>query len=438
MPIVFHCANCQKKYKAADASAGKTGRCTDCGHINRIPAARPTPPESSTGANQPGGKTYEVKSSINGAVFGPADQNLLRQWLKEDRITADCEIKQVGTDAWVPANGVFPEFRNSTSNDPSDVNANGNQSSNDNHNDYADDYAGQIAPVLGASSVSSTVATDVAAAANSTANPFAGIGPQGSASMSVNPYAAGSTGATGADHARVLEDITPTYADLEFIFQRAFEVYRRNWGVLVGGGLVMLLALIGAGMLAGALSALGTAAELVGGVLLIALPSFLTTGYVKMAIKASRGDPIEISDLSTAADRILPLLGYYALICLSSLIPGVAVLALLVSGAQGLMPIELASALGMLIYVVMMTAGLFLWPGLFLIIDKKTSVLKAFSVGFAIAKKNIFQFIAVYIAACVIAWIGVLGLGIGLFFTAPLGLLVVCCAYLNMAGMLKR
>jgi len=52
--------------------------------------------------------TYNVKSAVNGAVFGPADSATLQGWLDEGRITPNCQLQQAGTQAWTPASAMFP------------------------------------------------------------------------------------------------------------------------------------------------------------------------------------------------------------------------------------------------------------------------------------------------------------------------------------------
>ena len=80
---------------------------------------------------------------------------------------------------------------------------------------------------------------------------------------------------------------------------------------------------------------------------------------------------------------------------------------------------------------------LLLWPSYFLIVDRKTKVLKSFGTGAAIGRKNILQFIAIYFLSLLVFFGGFLLLGIGVIFSAPLAALIVCSAYLNMSGQIR-
>ena len=121
MSIQFDCENCQKKLKVPQSAAGKRGRCNQCGHLNTIPAVASAETIIDTVAANDGGapvatpigsgsgdETYNVKSAVNGAVFGPADSATLQKWLDEGRITPNCQLQETGTTGWTMASAMFP------------------------------------------------------------------------------------------------------------------------------------------------------------------------------------------------------------------------------------------------------------------------------------------------------------------------------------------
>jgi len=94
MPIQFACENCQQNLKVPDSAAGKRGRCNACGHLNMIPAvaatvetaASNTSAVEATPVAEPAANTldpgkFNVKSAVNGGVFGPADSATLKELL---------------------------------------------------------------------------------------------------------------------------------------------------------------------------------------------------------------------------------------------------------------------------------------------------------------------------------------------------------------------
>lgn len=423
MPIRFSCAQCQKSFKVADSSAGKMGRCSDCGHLNKIPAATTSSDPTVAGASGGAERMYEVTSSVSGAVFGPADKRTLTLWLSEHRITPNCQIKQVGGDRWVQASQFFPQLRTGS----------------------GKAKAVEIAESVSQSAVDALGPTDAmdpldpkdpfAKFTSNASDVVANTRGARSASTSTNPYQAVST---GAKRLRVSGEVIPTSGDIGFIISRAFEAYTSNFGLIVGGFVMLLVASFGLMMIAGTLGALGQAGALIGALLTMFGFMYLSAGYIQLALKVGRGEQTTLSDAFSVGDRLLPLIGFMFMVWVGFFIP------LLVMGlgitllGQGEVLVGMGAVLIVLVYVIEIVVGLLLWPGGFLIVDRKTSVLQAFPVGFAIAKKNILQFIAVYILSVIIAWVGLIGIVIGVIFTAPIGILMMSCAYLNMSGQIHE
>jgi len=359
---------------------------------------------------------FEVTSGVNGSVFGPADRRTLDQWLQEDRITPDCQIREVGTDLWLAAESFFPQLN-------------------------PDGLSGD-AEVSGDSEIVSPEIAD--AVSPQVADPFAqfksdqrGGDEAVVASTSVNPYVAGSTARRQIGFSDV---IVPTSGDLVFILRRAFEVYITNFGVMVGGVVLSFVAsffLFIALLIAGAV--LGEAGELLVLILSIFLFTYLVAGLFQLALNVSRGQLASVGDCFCALGRVLPLMGCGALTCALSLIP-LSLIAVLIAfarltaidNAEGVIAVGSISLLMVALFCLL--AMTCLWPSFFLVLDRKTTVLQAFPVGFSIARKNIIQFTAVLIIVWFVAGIGFMGFGIGIVLTLPKCILILTCAYLNMSG----
>ena len=411
MPIHFKCAQCQKAFHVADTAAGKQGRCSDCGHLNTIPDG--SDPKPVVAAQVPA--TYEITSSANGAVFGPADAPTLKQWVKEGRVTAHCQIKKVGSEKWKPATALFPQLTQVAAEPRSQ-------------------------PVQNAGIVEAEATGDNGAFSKfqTPANGKMGdAGVTAAASTSANPYAAG---ATGEKRLQVADQIVPTSGDIGFIISRAFEVYTNNFGLVVGGFLVYIASVIGIAFVAGLAGAVGEIAGAIGSIVLMVASIFVFAGFVKLCLKVGRGEQAGIEDIFSAGDRVLPLLGYFVLLMGIFFVP--LLLAAFVIGLLSQLIGPEAMGIGAVIfaitYLAVLLIAMLLWPSAILVLEGKTSILRAVPVGFSIATKNILQFIAVYIVAVLVTWAGLLAIGIGVIFTAPLGILIMMCAYLNMSGQIRE
>ena len=120
------CGGCGKHLQVSVAHAGKLARCPVCGHITHVPAQAggqrklagdealaidpspsPTPPLPSIH-----GDTAEwYMKTPEEQVFGPATFQQLERWVKEGRITADCQLCQGAASNWQPADWLFPSLK---------------------------------------------------------------------------------------------------------------------------------------------------------------------------------------------------------------------------------------------------------------------------------------------------------------------------------------
>ncbi|MFN0016949.1 MAG: hypothetical protein ACKVP0_01750 [Pirellulaceae bacterium] len=138
------CGGCGKTLRVSASHAGKMARCPVCGHITHVPA-------SLTAGNVSGSISHEAEASgqrkladnaapaispapvapntpsppvnIHGndaewymktpeeQVFGPASFQDLERWVKEGRITSDCQLCQGAASNWQPADWLFPSLK---------------------------------------------------------------------------------------------------------------------------------------------------------------------------------------------------------------------------------------------------------------------------------------------------------------------------------------
>lgn len=413
MSISFACANCQKSFTVADSASGKKGRCKDCGHLNTIPSLNPTQSSTDSGSPNPSA-TYEVTSAINGAVFGPADKKTLGQWVAEKRITADCQIKRVGADKWVPAKKLFKQLGQSAVAETlpgattSPIHSEAADSIPDNFAKFRAGGAGE---------------TSAALSAGTTANPYAAV-------------------STVKQKLNVSGEVVPTTGDIGFIISHAFAVFKSNIGLMIGGFVVyFVLCILNAVVIQAFPLVLGDAGAVVGGILNLFISSYLGAGIINLCLKVGRDEPATLGDLFSVADRVLPILGFGLFAGISLILPlaFVGFIAAFLSRTLGPDAALISGVVSaVLIFAAILIACLLIWPCYFLIVDRKTTLIESFGVGIKIGRKNVLHFIALYFIASIIFVAGFLMLGVGVLFSGPLASLIICCSYLNMSGQIKE
>ena len=87
--IEFYCAKCNRKVAVKEEFAGRKGKCKDCGHINRIPAAADMLPSTlAVGSAEAGPSSPPVDESLADLAEGEpgavASDGELSQWLQGD------------------------------------------------------------------------------------------------------------------------------------------------------------------------------------------------------------------------------------------------------------------------------------------------------------------------------------------------------------------
>ncbi|MCE9527698.1 MAG: hypothetical protein K8R36_16780 [Planctomycetales bacterium] len=142
------CGGCGKTLRVSASHAGKMARCPVCGHITHVPASltstnvselttasgqreltdemafgevgRPAP-NSPTTSPAPVAPSSPVTIHGDAAewymktpeeqVFGPASFQDLERWVKDGRITSDCQLCQGAASNWQPADWLFPSLK---------------------------------------------------------------------------------------------------------------------------------------------------------------------------------------------------------------------------------------------------------------------------------------------------------------------------------------
>lgn len=410
MAIKFNCAQCKNEFSVADSTAGKQSRCGDCGHLNTI-----VEPGASRGsANQDATAAYEITSAVNGAVFGPADDKTLRQWVSENRITPDCQIKKVGTDNWIPAKQLLPELAQAASiqDAPAATSPELCSQAVDPGHDAFDKFKSDGRREHAASSTASTEA---------------------------NPYLP----STAVKKPRsVSGEVVPTSAEIGFIMGYAYQVFKSNMGLMIGAFIIYMIIALFNGQLPSLFGALiGSPGFIVGFLLNLVVSAFIVAGMLNLCFKLGRGEPANIGDLFSSGDRVLPLLGFTVSVYVVMLLP-VVVIGLFVGLAGGLggAGIEgVAIAIGIVLMVLVLAAfTIGFWPSYFLIVDRKAKFFASFGIGLAIGKRNMVQFIGISLISGLVFFSGLVMLLVGVIFTGPLAFLIFSTAYLAMSGQIRQ
>jgi uncharacterized protein YlaI len=148
MGIRFICPNCDKRLNVKAHLAGKRGICPDCSTRIRIPSeqsaissnGKPVATTSIQVAQKAEDKTrvplsiercLNEKPNLNwyirpadGDEYGPADNDLLRTWVNENRIGADTELRRDDWLQWKPASVIFIDFSATPTSDNSSASTN--------------------------------------------------------------------------------------------------------------------------------------------------------------------------------------------------------------------------------------------------------------------------------------------------------------------------
>lgn len=130
-----YCRVCEAKLRLQEAHVGKTAQCPGCKTRFRVPpldqldpgdripesailgegakpaAAAAAEPDKASGAasEKPANDSWWMRTP-EGAEYGPADRASLDGWVRENRVSAECQIRR-GDGPWQPAAAVFPQLK---------------------------------------------------------------------------------------------------------------------------------------------------------------------------------------------------------------------------------------------------------------------------------------------------------------------------------------
>ncbi len=409
MPIQFVCENCQKNLKVPDSAAGKKGRCNKCGHLNTVPTVAadgfPTP---TVGGSNDGSETYNVKSAVNGDVFGPADAATLQEWLGEGRITPNCQLQKTGSNQWTMASQMFSSL-------------------------------GAAAGVS-----ASTTATP--------RDPFAQFQQPSEgldASADLNPYAPTLSPHNPNTGPTTSGEIVPTSGDIGFCISHGWNKWTENFGILLAVSGTMMGINYGFGFLQGllqaALEAGGSPVMLAVGLAVIVIISglvqlWLNLGCTKLICNLCRGQRTEYAMLFTNARKMPVVILFYLMLLIPFAMVGggfAFVAAVLLEGGNQEAGIGVVIAF-VFLFVAFMLVSLLTWPVYFLLADTDLPLGEALSKGIAVGRMNMLTSIPVGFVAFLVMFMGIFACFVGIIATIPAGQAIIASAYLNMSGQLRK
>jgi hypothetical protein len=118
MAIESICAGCGKRLTVGDEFAQKKARCPSCGHIYTVarteaasqspdaPDRGPAAAETQAAPNEPPADAWYMHTP-EGRIYGPVGQIQLDQWVREGRVTPDCQLRRGDDGPWQWASTVY-------------------------------------------------------------------------------------------------------------------------------------------------------------------------------------------------------------------------------------------------------------------------------------------------------------------------------------------
>jgi hypothetical protein len=102
MHVETICPGCQRKLRVPAAHAGSAARCPICNTVYTVPAESAEPEDPSD--------RWRVRTP-EGQVYGPVNRSSLETWVREGRVSADCQILGESDGVWRNADEVFAVLR---------------------------------------------------------------------------------------------------------------------------------------------------------------------------------------------------------------------------------------------------------------------------------------------------------------------------------------
>jgi hypothetical protein len=255
------------------------------------------------------------------------------------------------------------------------------------------------------------------------ANPFGDLAgnPYGDAAATgLNPYASPSASVfSTAPMPMGTVPIQPRPVPADAVFNYAWEVWKRNLGLLIGvtvtvGLINYAVALPFSGMQAvfqrnqDAQSAVAVA--LFGQLVNYLVQCYLGIGQVHIALKLARWQRAQFSDLFGGMPQFLPVLGG---MIIATIVGGLGFLLLIVPGVL---------------------LALTFWPFYYLLVDRRAGVIESFSVARTITAGNWGTSFVLWLMTFGVMLVGCAALCVGLIAAMPLVSVMWATAYLMMSG----
>jgi uncharacterized membrane protein len=199
----------------------------------------------------------------------------------------------------------------------------------------------------------------------------------------------------------------------------SWALWKENLGLLIGatvvvmiiGGAISGVSEVFTGIIARSdLRRLTIFFALGSGLVQMCANTFLTVGLMQIVFKLARGQRADFADLFGGGDLFLPVLG-------TNLLFG------------------LATGIGYLLCIIPGIVVLLLWwPCVFLVIDKKATVMESFGLAREVTANNIGTTIVLWLVGVGISLLGLAACCVGILFAGPLVVVMYGVAYLMMAG----
>lgn len=113
MTIEFVCPSCQRRLTVPATFAGKNASCPACGHVSTVVAT--TPVEEAIVAEvvpaehvvKPVEANWLLRTP-DGVSYGPVSRAELEEWVRQGRVTSDCDVRGESDSQWQAADTIFP------------------------------------------------------------------------------------------------------------------------------------------------------------------------------------------------------------------------------------------------------------------------------------------------------------------------------------------
>lgn len=144
----------------------------------------------------------------------------------------------------------------------------------------------------------------------------------------------------------------------------------------------------------------------------LAVTAYLQAGFHKVLLRVARGEQVEFTELFSGREYFLRYLG-------------------------GMFLFQIMATVGFLLLIIPgIIVTLMLWPFTYVIIDRNVGVFESYRLAHEATSGNYMSVFVLGLAAVGISLAGLLACGVGLIFAAPLTSLLFAVAYCGMTGQL--